>query len=63
MPEIQTARDWSRLTPEERIELRIAFGHHLDQLPPSCSPDTKLQRFQTWLAERSVRFEAEDLHR
>ena len=63
MHETPPARAWDSLTPEQEVELRVAFGHHLDRLPPSCSLDTKLQRFQAWLAERGVRFQAEDLYR
>jgi hypothetical protein len=47
-------RDWSSLTEDEQTELRIAFGHYLDGLPPTCSLDTKVERFRAWLAERGV---------
>jgi hypothetical protein len=44
-------RDWETLTQEEQIEIRIEYGHYLDSLPPTCSLDTKIERFRSWLRE------------
>ena len=50
-------REWSALTPEEQTALRIEFGHVQDSLPPTCSMDTKTERFRQWLAtEKRVRY-------
>jgi hypothetical protein len=56
-------RRWDELTAQEQVELRVAFGHFLDLLPATCSLETKLQRFQAWLAERGIDFQKEDLNR
>ena len=50
-------RKWSSLSPEEHLALRQAFGHYLDSLPPTCSMDTKVERFRTWLATQPVDFD------
>ena len=50
-------REWGDLGPEEQLALREAYGHYLDTLPPTCSLDTKIERFKRWLAERGVRYE------
>jgi hypothetical protein len=50
-------RDWQSLTPEQQLALREAFGRYLDSLPPTCSLETKIARFQRWLAERGVHYE------
>lgn len=47
-------RPWEGLTPEEQLQLREAYGHYLDTLPPTCSLETKIERFRRWLAERGV---------
>jgi hypothetical protein len=47
-------RDWNALRDAEQTELRVAFGHYLDGLPPTCSLDTKIERFRAWLAARGV---------
>jgi hypothetical protein len=47
-------RDWHGLDDGEQTELRVAFGHYLDTLPPTCSLETKIERFRRWLAERGV---------
>ena len=56
-------RPWGTLTTEEQLQLRESFGHYLDRLPPTCSMDDKLSRFQQWLAERGIAFERSDLAR
>ena len=50
---ISTLRPWSSLSTDEQTALRIAFGHYLDGLPPTCSLETK-QRFCSWLEEQGV---------
>jgi hypothetical protein len=49
-------RDWASLATDEQLALREAFGRYLDSLPPTCSLETKIARFQGWLAERGVRY-------
>jgi len=45
---------WESLPEERRTELRVAYGHYLDQLPPTCARDEKNRRFTRWLAERGI---------
>ncbi len=52
-------RDWRDLTAEEQLQLREAYGHYLDNLPPTCDLDGKIERFRRWLAERGVRYSPE----
>ncbi|WP_058555744.1 hypothetical protein [Thiohalocapsa sp. ML1] len=52
-------RDWAALEDAEQTELRVAFGHYLDALPPTCSLDTKIERFRTWLAARGIDYRDE----
>jgi hypothetical protein len=40
---------WSSLDPEQQTALRIEYGYYLDRLPPTCSFETKVERFRTWL--------------
>jgi hypothetical protein len=47
-------RDWDSLDDSEQMELRLAFGHYLDSLPPTCSLEAKIERFRRWLAERGI---------
>ncbi|MEG3618260.1 hypothetical protein V5T82_07350 [Magnetovibrio sp. PR-2] len=47
---------WQDLTPERQLELREAYGHYLDTLPPTCDVDRKNERFRGWLAEQGVRY-------
>lgn len=47
-------RDWNSLDEDEQTALRVAFGRHLDSLPPTCSLEAKIARFRGWLAERGV---------
>jgi len=52
MPEPPTRlRDWDRLSPAEQTALRVEHGDWLDRLPPTCSMQTKVERFRTWLRE------------
>ncbi len=45
---------WDTLTPGQQLVLREEYGHYLDTLPPTCSLETKLERFRSWLAERGI---------
>jgi hypothetical protein len=47
-------RDWDDLSATEQLRLREAFGRYLDTLPPTCSMDTKLERFRHWLSGQGV---------
>jgi hypothetical protein len=47
-------KPWQSLSPETQLALRMAYGRYLDQLPPTCSLDTKIERFQRWLAEQGI---------
>ncbi|MFY9974603.1 MAG: hypothetical protein WAK53_10120 [Chromatiaceae bacterium] len=47
-------RAWTELAEEEQTRLRIAYGHYLDTLPPTCSLETKIERFRHWLAAQGV---------
>ena len=44
-------RDWDSLNEAEQTAVRIEYGHYLDTLPPTCSLETKLDRFRSWLRE------------
>jgi hypothetical protein len=44
-------RDWDTLDTEEQTTLRIEYGYYLDSLPPTCSLETKIERFRNWLRE------------
>jgi hypothetical protein len=48
--------DWERLDRQEQVKLREAFGHYLDTLPPSCSLDMKIARFQEWLSRKGIHY-------
>jgi hypothetical protein len=50
-------RDWDELNTQEQLELRQAYGHYLDTLPPTCSMDEKNERFRRWLAEQGVNYQ------
>lgn len=51
-------RPWSALSLQEQLNLREAYGHYLDTLPPTCDLDSKISRFRLWLAERGVDYPA-----
>ena len=54
-------RPWRSLTSAEQTALQIAYQEALDREPPTCSLDTKIERFSRWLAERGVEFGKGDL--
>jgi hypothetical protein len=47
-------RPWDGLDAQEQTEFRVAFGHYLDSLPPTCSLETKVERFRSWLRDHGV---------
>lgn len=47
---------WDDLDEPRQLELREAYGHYLDTLPPTCDLGTKTERFSAWLAEQGVRY-------
>jgi hypothetical protein len=56
-PEASTPpRDWAELGEEEQTRLQIAYGRYLDSLPPTCSLETKIERFRRWLADRGIEY-------
>lgn len=56
-------RPWSELDEAEQTALRSEYQAELDKLPPTCSLETKMERFTGWLAERGVAFSMDDLRR
>ena len=49
-------RSWQELSPQEQCELREAYGHYLDSLPPTCDMAEKVERFSRWLADQGVEY-------
>ena len=50
-------QDWNVLGEDEQILLLEQYNIYLDELPPTCSMDVKLERFTRWLEERGVIYE------
>ena len=48
----KTLRDWDSLDSDEQTAIRIEYGRYLDSLPPTCSLETKIERFRNWLREQ-----------
>jgi len=48
---------WDQLSSERQIELRVEYGRHLDSLPPTCSLETKIEQFRSWLRERGITYQ------
>jgi hypothetical protein len=53
-PDSTSLQHWDGLDADTQTQLRIAFGHYLDGLPPTCSLETKVARFRAWLASRGI---------
>ena len=49
-------RDWDDLDADEQLALREAYGRHLEDLPPTCDLEEKLDRFRRWLAGYQIRY-------
>jgi hypothetical protein len=47
---------WDTLNSDTRVKLREEYGYYLDTLPPTCSLETKVDRFRRWLEERGVAY-------
>ena len=47
---------WDVLTDEEQLALRERYGYFLDNLPPTCSLESKIARFQDWLEKNGVSY-------
>jgi hypothetical protein len=47
-------REWAELGDDEQTRLQVAYGHYLDSLPPTCSLETKIERFRHWLATQGI---------
>lgn len=52
----QPAKEWNDLGSDEQTRLLVEYGHYLDQLPPTCSMETKVERLRRWLAERGIEY-------
>ncbi|MGD8957974.1 MAG: hypothetical protein PVJ03_11610 [Chromatiaceae bacterium] len=48
---------WESLSRDEQIALRERYGHYLDNLPPTCSLDTKVARFKHWLEHQGIAYD------
>jgi len=48
---------WENLSADRQLELREEYGHYLDSLSPTCSLETKIERFGRWLSERGIAFQ------
>lgn len=42
---------WNDLSTDCQTNIQIEYGYYLDSLPPTCSMDSKIERFQRWLLE------------
>jgi hypothetical protein len=47
---------WEQLSKDQQIQLRIEYGYYLDQLPPTCSLESKIERFKQWLADKNIQY-------
>jgi hypothetical protein len=50
----KSAIPWEALSAERQLELREQYGRYLDSLPPTCSLETKIERFRHWLNQRGI---------
>ena len=50
-------RDWDSLEPDEQTSIQVEYGYYLDRLPPTCSMESKIERFRNWLkSEKGVHY-------
>ncbi|HCL66939.1 MAG TPA: hypothetical protein DIC56_19305 [Rhizobium sp.] len=54
-------RRWSALDADEQLALQAAYQSELDKEPPTCSLETKVERFARWLASRGVFFSMDEM--
>lgn len=54
MNAVAQGEPWDELAEATRLRLLEEYGHWLDTLPPTCSPEEKNARFAAWLAARGV---------
>ena len=47
---------WEQLDDQRQITLRYEFGYYLDTLPPTCSLESKIERFRQWLQVRGIAY-------
>lgn len=45
---------WDSLPQEEQLSLREKYGYYLDNLPPTCSLESKIARFKHWLEQQGI---------
>lgn len=55
-------KPWSSLAEDERDALQAAYQAELDKEPPTCSLETKVERFARWLATQGVAFSMDDVN-
>ena len=56
MNDAKTKTAWSSLDKRQQTQLLIDFGHHLDQLPPTCEIAVKERRLRDWLDQRGISY-------
>jgi transposase len=49
MTEQPKQRNWTEPSAEKQSAVRVEYGRHLDTLPPTCSMETGIERFRSWL--------------
>lgn len=47
---------WNALDIEKQTNILIEYGYYLDLLPPTCSIQTKNERFSKWLADKNIEY-------
>jgi hypothetical protein len=52
-----TTHNWDDLDPDQQTALQVEYGHWLDTLPPTCSMQTKIERFRAWLSTRGIAYD------
>ncbi|WP_148259260.1 hypothetical protein [Polymorphum gilvum] len=62
-PGAERLTPWSDLDEARQTELLAAYQADLDALPPTCSLETKVERFARWLAGRGIGFSMDDVGR
>lgn len=55
-------KPWSSLADNERDALQAAYQGELDKEPPTCSLETKVERFARWLKVRGIAFSMDDVN-